>query len=257
VHTSWVNPNEAYDRAVRDFVLGVLNGADDTSFLEELLPLLRRVAYFGQFNALSQVLLKLTSPGVPDIYQGSELWDFSLVDPDNRRPVDYAQRRAALADVKAQIARSGSDLRALAGRLLGSSADGRIKLYVIERTLKLRRAHAALCTSGTYGPLETLGAKAAHVCAFLRSLGDEASITVVPRMVVGLADGAERPPIDAEIWQDTWLALPDAQVGRRYRNVMTGETLVVERHSGAAGLPLAALCRHFPVACLITDTDAR
>jgi (1->4)-alpha-D-glucan 1-alpha-D-glucosylmutase len=232
-------------------VFGVLNEVDDMRFLEELLPLVRRVAYYGQFNALSQVLLKLTSPGVPDIYQGSELWDFSLVDPDNRRPVDYAQRRAALADLKAQIARSGGDLRPLARRLLETSADGRIKLYVIERALKLRRAHADLFTFGAYEPLEAFGAKAAHVCAYARSLGEEDSITVIPRLVVGLTDGVERPPIGAEIWQESWLALPEAQVGRRYRNVLTGETLVVERHGGAIGLPLAALCRHSPVACLI------
>ncbi|MBV8857291.1 MAG: malto-oligosyltrehalose synthase, partial [Acidobacteria bacterium] len=123
VHTSWINPNEEYDAAVREFVGRLLRGGDGDAFLQDFLPLQRRVAFFGYFNALAQVLLKLTSPGVPDLYQGSELWDLSLVDPDNRRPVDYRRRREVLAGLRERIGVAGDDLLPLTDDLLGNLAD--------------------------------------------------------------------------------------------------------------------------------------
>jgi (1->4)-alpha-D-glucan 1-alpha-D-glucosylmutase len=248
IHTSWVNPNADYDAAVRHFVFGVLCESDGNSFLRHMQPLARRVAYYGQFNALAQVLLKLTSPGVPDIYQGNELWDFSLVDPDNRRPVDFEQRRALLTNLKQQIEQAGDNLVALAQDLVNTSFDGRIKLYLTERVLNFRRAHANLFAHGSYVPLECYGTKCEHVCAFTRVLDRDAIIVVAPRLVVGLTDGIEQPPIGAHIWRDTWLALPQEQVSWRYRNLLTGETLPIGWHDGTPGLPLASVCCHFPVA---------
>ncbi|MBI3978715.1 MAG: malto-oligosyltrehalose synthase, partial [Chloroflexi bacterium] len=250
VRTSWVNPNAEYDAAVQRFVLAVLADGDDNRFLSDLRAFQRRVAYFGRFNALAQVLLKLTSPGVPDLYQGTELWDLSLVDPDNRRPVDYRRRSALLAELKDDIARAGQDLTGLARDLLANAEDGRIKLYLIHRTLRFRRACEPLFTSGTYRPLEARGAQEDHVCAFARALGEETILVVVPRLVVGLAAGAERPPMGPDVWQDTRLALPDEPAGRRYRNLFTGEVLAVDARDGESGLSLAAVLAHFPVALL-------
>ena len=149
VHTSWVNPNEDYDRALSKFVSAILKPGSHLRFLNKFAPLLQRVAYYGQFNALAQLLLKLTAPGVPDIYQGNERWDFSLVDPDNRRPVDYEQHRQLLDGLKRRVAQAegeppGGDLRALAQELVEQSADGRIKLFVTYRTLDFRQEQAAL-----------------------------------------------------------------------------------------------------------------
>ena len=250
VHTSWVNPNTAYDSAMRDFVYAVLAETGTSPFWELMLPLLRQVAFYGQFNALSQVLLKLTSPGVPDIYQGNELWDFSLVDPDNRRPVDYAQRRVLLMHLKERIAHAGSDRVSLAQEVLRNSHDGRIKLYLTERALDLRRAQPDLFAFGSYVPLEAQGARRGHVCAFARQYGSAVALTVAPRWFASLCGGQLEPPLGAAAWGNTRLALPAEQVGWRYEHVLTGEILRVSWQDGQAGLPLAALCRNFPVALL-------
>src|SRR5207253_620399 len=140
----WVNPNAEYEAAVRDFVTQVVSDDPQTPFRQDLAPLQRRVAFYGQVNSLSQTLLKLTSPGVPDIYQGQELWDFSLVDPDNRRPVDYAKRGALLDEVRERAEGRGAELSVLVRDLTAHSTDGRIKLYVTWRTLQYRAEHPEL-----------------------------------------------------------------------------------------------------------------
>ncbi|MBI1913245.1 MAG: malto-oligosyltrehalose synthase [Planctomycetes bacterium] len=278
VHTSWVNANEVYDAAVRDFVFRVLPPppgefrlqiADDRTpkgqpalcdlqsameanpFLADLLALQRRVAFYGYFNSLSQVLLKCTCPGVPDFYQGMELWDLSLVDPDNRRPVDYARRRELFAALKTSAAALGDDLTSLARELLTSLADGRVKLFVTWRALACREAHARLFAEGTYQPLEAVGTKKDHVCAFSRLFDGEAALVVVPRLLVGLMGGAEKPPTGATVWHDTWLPLPAGENGRRYRNGFTGETLTVGERDGQPGLALAEVLENFSVALLV------
>ena len=249
VHTSWVNPNEEYDAAVRAFVERLLTDDPADPFLGDLLALQRRVAFFGQFNSLSQLLLKLASPGVPDIYRGTELWDFSLVDPDNRRPVDYDKRRALLAKLKSR-ADKAANLSTFAESLLEKSQDGRIKMYTLYRALSFRRSHSPLFQNGAYRPLRAVGGEQEHVCAFARTLGEEALVAVAPRLVVGLTGGKETPPVGEEVWGDTWLALPFEKAGRRYRNLFTGEVLAVEGQGAKAGLSLADALRRFPVALL-------
>jgi (1->4)-alpha-D-glucan 1-alpha-D-glucosylmutase len=250
VHSSWVNPNEEYDAAVRDFVTRLLPGEPDDPFLVDLLALQRRVAFFGTFNALSALLLKLVCPGVTDIYQGTELWCYTLVDPDNRRPVDYGRRRELLGALKARIAEAGENLVSLARELVEGREGGRIKLYVTYRGLNFRRAHGPLFLSGSYGPLETVGDKKDHVCAFSRSLGDEMVVAAVPRLVLGLAGGVERVPLGHEIWGETRLLLPQEEAGRSYRNLYTGEVLTADEHEGRAALRLAEVFGVFPVALL-------
>lgn len=255
VHTSWVNPNEQYDMAVRDFVCRLLDVSQDDPFIGDLQALQRRVAYFGRFNSLSQQLLKLTSPGVPDIYQGTEVWDYSLVDPDNRRPVDYQRRRTLLAELKDQVTRAGEDRSALARELLDACQDGRIKLYVTYRTLDFRRAHPELFSAGSYLPLSARGEKREHICTFARSLEEETALVIVPRLVVRLTEGIERPPLGEEVWKDTWLTLPHGARGGahtlpRYRNLFTGQVLVAGRRDRTLGVSLAEVFRDFPVALL-------
>jgi (1->4)-alpha-D-glucan 1-alpha-D-glucosylmutase len=248
VHTSWVNPNREYEEATRNFVSQVLTDDPNDSFLQDFAALQRRVAFFGQLNGLSQVLLKLTSPGVPDIYQGQELWDFSLVDPDNRRPVDYDRRRELLADVRGRIA--AGDLTGLCRDLLANSTDGRIKLYVTHQVLAYRREHPAVFDAGGYRPLRAIGRRRRHVCAYVRHREDEMVIAVAPRLAVRLTGGAETWPLGRSAWRNTWLVLPREPVGRRFKNVLTGAEVVVQEGDGIAGLPLAEVCHDFPVALL-------
>jgi (1->4)-alpha-D-glucan 1-alpha-D-glucosylmutase len=249
VRTSWINPNEEYDDAVRQFVTRLLpedGGADP--FLKDLLAFQRRVAFFGYFNSLAQTLLKLTSPGVPDLYQGTELWDFSLVDPDNRRPVDYGRRGRLLAELRGRTA--AADLGGLAEELLGDLDSGRIKLYLTYQALNFRRDHSALFARGDYLVLDAAGARRDHVCAFARCLGDEVVLVVVPRLVVRLTGGQERPPLGAETWGQTRLLLPPRLARREYRNVLTGEVLPPAGDDHTPGVWLAALLGRFPVALL-------
>jgi (1->4)-alpha-D-glucan 1-alpha-D-glucosylmutase len=250
VHTSWINPNEAYDAAVSNFVRSALADNRTNRFLKEFQPFQQRVAFYGQFDSLSQVLLKLTSPGIPDTYQGTELWDFSLVDPDNRKPVDYQYRRSLLSDLKNRTNDDREDLRMLVRELLETSPDGRIKLYVIHRTLNFRRIHPALFSRANYVPLKAIGEKQDHVCAFARSWEGEVIVITVPRLIVRLTGGSEQPPLGAGIWKDTHLALPTEIIGQPYRNLFTGETISVRVGSGKASLPLSVIFQSFPIALL-------
>jgi (1->4)-alpha-D-glucan 1-alpha-D-glucosylmutase len=263
VHTSWINPNEDYDAAVRLFVEHLLPESGESPFLSDLLALQRRVAFFGRFNALSQVLLKLTSPGVPDLYQGCELWDYSLVDPDNRRPIDYRRRRIVLAELEERIARASDEpergLAGLAGELVDGAQDGKIKAYVIYQALSFRRAQKTLFGRGDYLALEAAGPHRDHVCAFARCTDHDVVLVVVPRLVVRLTGGVERPPLGLDVWGKTALLLPPHLAGRTYHNVFTGDVLLpaharppdTQKPSwGIPGLLLGELLERFPVALL-------
>ncbi|MBX0329733.1 malto-oligosyltrehalose synthase [Oscillochloris sp. ZM17-4] len=248
VHTSWINPNPEYDQAVQSFVAGILDGRRSRAFIESIGALSRKVAFFGRINALAQTLIKLTAPGAPDIYQGNELWDLSLVDPDNRRPVDYGLRARLLAELRDREA--GGDLAELAAELLAQAEDGRVKLYLTERALGLRRERPALFAEGGYLPLIAVGDRADHAVAFARRLGEQEAISVAPRLSLRLAEGEQRPPTGA-IWGETWLPLPGVDVGAAYANILTGERLVAQERHGMAGLPMAELLAIFPLALLV------
>jgi len=250
VHTSWVNPNEEYDETVKNFVLKLLEPRGKNRFLGDLQAFQRRVAFFGRWNSLSQVLLKLSCPGVPDIYQGNELWYLSLVDPDNRRPVDFGLRQSLLSGVKERIERSGGNLVPLARELLENSWDGRIKLYLIYRTLQARRRAPKIFSEGFYLPLEGEGEKKDHLCAFARIFKEDSIVVGVPRLVVGLLGGREEPPLGEAAWKGTWVRVPEEWVGRKYRNLFTGEELEVRSGGRSTGFSLGDLFRNFPVALL-------
>ncbi|MDD5250324.1 MAG: malto-oligosyltrehalose synthase [Rhodocyclaceae bacterium] len=253
VNSAWLNPDADYEKALAGFVADLLAGTGKHLFLDDFLPFQQRVARFGLFNSLSQTLLKIASPGVPDFYQGNELWDFSLVDPDNRRPVDYAVRQALLRDIASPPDRGGGELAAWARDLLEHMEDGRIKFYATWRGLHMRRQLPQLFQGGLYLPLRATGARAEHVCAFARRSARHAALVVAPRLFVRLMNGAPLP-LGAAVWQDTRLELPAELAGMRFINVFTGEPGVLEEHEGKPSLPLAAALAHFPVA-LFCDAE--
>ncbi|MFN0070557.1 MAG: malto-oligosyltrehalose synthase [Chloroflexota bacterium] len=220
-HTSWTNPNEDYELALRRFVEGVLGDAELIGDLEQVLAGLIEPA---RITSLAQTLLKLTAPGAPDIYQGTEIWDLSLVDPDNRRPVDF--------DLRAQLLQSLTD--SSPESIWAEAESGLPKLWVIKQALALRRVRPELFgPRGTYEPLYAQGARAKHLVAFVRG---ESAITIVPRLVIGLAGR----------WGDTEIGLPNG----RWHNFLTGE------HIQGGAMALAVLLRRFPVALLVKADEA-
>jgi (1->4)-alpha-D-glucan 1-alpha-D-glucosylmutase len=247
VNTSWNSPNAAYEAALSAFVDAILTPGPGNAFLADFVSVQRLVAHFGIFNSLSQVLLKTVSPGVPDFYQGTELWDFTLVDPDNRGQVDYQVRRAALAGVKARETVIGPVQ--LWGELMENREDGRIKLYLIFRALNYRKANRELFEHGEYLPLEASGAWARNLCAFARKGAGKIVIAVAPRFSASLAPELGQAPLGERAWIDTFLKLPEGGAGQ-YRNVLTGETLDSEEREGAAGISLAQVFTCAPVALL-------
>jgi (1->4)-alpha-D-glucan 1-alpha-D-glucosylmutase len=250
VHTSWMNPNEVYEQAVMSFIASVLEQGKRNVFLQNVLAFQPMIAEFGLYNSLSQLMLKMTCPGVPDFYQGTELWDFSLVDPDNRRPVDFALRAQLLSDLQKGCAAAGADRRPLARELLAARQDGRIKLYITMTALNYRKLHPELFQQGEYVPLATHGTKREHVYAYTRLHSNQAVVVVVPRLIAKLIPDAKTPPIGAEVWGDTKLIVPSWREGSLYRNLFTGETLVTEAVGNDQSLPAGQVLSDFPAALL-------
>jgi (1->4)-alpha-D-glucan 1-alpha-D-glucosylmutase len=226
--SSWSNPNTAYEAALERFVAAVLDASRPNAFLADFYAFVAPLLRLSAIAALAQLVLKLTSPGVPDIYQGCELWDFSLVDPDNRRPPDWARRQALLA----RLANSGP------AALTEEWPDGREKLFVTHRLLTLRRHHPDLFASGDYLPLRGEGGRGdEHLCAFARRHGAAFLVVAVPRLVYRLHHGA-----NGSAWGATELALPspgpwhDVLAKRDYR-----ETARVRAGELFAEFPVAVL----------------
>jgi (1->4)-alpha-D-glucan 1-alpha-D-glucosylmutase len=214
----------------------------------EIADLARRMARFGFLNSLAQTLCKLTAPGVPDIYQGNEIWDDSLVDPDNRRPVDYDLRRRLLADVKGWTSREHWQTG------LASLEDGRCKLFVTFKTLEFRRAQEALFRDGAYVPLAASGGNAQHLLAYARQSGEHLAIVVVPRLSARLLAWRETLPLGVDVWGDTRIDLPRRlrfpEAGP-LRNVLTGELIEPERDDAGIQLIASSALSSFPVALLV------
>lgn len=234
VHTSWINAAPDYDRAVERFVRKALDAA--SPLWKPLSPVCALTAFHGAFSSLSQTLLQLTCPGVPDVYQGNEGWDFSLVDPDNRRLVDYAQLRERLERVR--FAQQDSDA---ASALVETYTDGRLKTLVTHGALTARaRLPAVFARGARYEPLDAEGEKAPHVVAFLRAHAAETIGVVVPRLTARLADGALVPPMGT-LWENTRVSLPQG----KWLNLLTGQT-----HSSDGSSLVSALLDRLPVALL-------
>jgi (1->4)-alpha-D-glucan 1-alpha-D-glucosylmutase len=232
LRTDWTKPNLAYEAAARDF-LGAILG-EDSHFLAEAANLARRIGPAGAVNGLAQTVLKLTAPGVPDFFQGTEFWDFSLVDPDNRRPVDFDARIRALS--------AAAEPQELAGQW----RDGRIKQAVIARALGARRKAPNAFTHGTYTPIAVTGPGARHVIAFLRSHEAHQFLVVVPRLPGRLLDGSDTIIIPPDRWADTRLKLPEGLASAKLRDIFTGTVLAEDR----ALIPVGKILGSLPIALL-------
>jgi (1->4)-alpha-D-glucan 1-alpha-D-glucosylmutase len=246
VHTRWIRPNPEHERAVRDFVTALLDDEGGGRFREDFLAFQVKVAHFGALNGLAQVLLKIASPGVPDFYQGAEMWDLRLVDPDNRGPVDFSLRARLLAEL---AIREEQGLLPLIEELVPAWKDGRIKLFLTYKALNFRKKWRDLFLSGEYLPLQTSGGNKDHVLAFARKREESWAVTAVPRLVTRLSPQGEFP-----LGQNAWgtrsgIFLPEG-APQRWRNVLTGEELHIPKGSSRKALSLHAVFRHFPVALL-------
>jgi (1->4)-alpha-D-glucan 1-alpha-D-glucosylmutase len=220
--TSWLNPNQGYEAGLQSFLRRILDPALSGEFIDSLEAFTRRTSLLGALNSLSQITLKSTMPGVPDFYQGTEFWDLSLVDPDNRRPVDFSARASALATLE----------RPDWGSLAQTWSDGRLKLAWTRQLLKLRTELAAVFTQGDYQPLQVVGPHRDHVIAFARRYEGEAAIVAVAKALAPLTEGGR-----------TW---PGTEA---YQGAIITRGYSLQDGSGNE-LPLANLFEHLPVCVL-------
>jgi (1->4)-alpha-D-glucan 1-alpha-D-glucosylmutase len=245
--SSWINPDPAYEEAVTGFVAALFERAETNPFLADFLPFQQRIGRLGILNSLTQTLLKLTLPGVPDLYQGTELWDLSLVDPDNRRPVDWDARLRALAEVERLALASEPSAASAVRELLEQADNGWIKLHVMRQCLALRRHQPELFARGGYRPLSARGAHEQHVVAFARTHRGETLVVVAGRLYAALTGGGTRLPL-GEVWDDTVLELSSA--APEFLNVLTGERLRAAEHDGLPVIELCGLFTSLPLAVL-------
>ncbi len=248
VHTSWVNPDSEYEGATARFVERALDRAHSPRFMEDIEDFKRRIEPPGQVNGLAQVLLKIASPGTTDIYQGCELWELALVDPDNRRPVDFSIRERLLADLDRA---AEGDCEALCRELVAEMSDGRIKLYVLSQGLRFRRRQEELFRSGEYIPLSTSGPAGAQAICFTRRHGAQALVAIAPRLVTRAwkAEGL------GEAFRDCYLPLPPELAESRFRDIYTRRWVQPRPRNGSAALRLGELLSVLPVSLLEKVND--
>jgi (1->4)-alpha-D-glucan 1-alpha-D-glucosylmutase len=240
-HTSWIEPDGDYEGACLRFLEAILAPVEDNRFIAAFSRFQQRIDCLGALNSLSQTLIKMTAPGVPDFYQGTELWDLSLVDPDNRRPVDFAHRRGMLAAIHTGFE---NDRESLIEDMLSAMEDGRIKMFLIWRALSERRRFAEVFNGGEYIPLSPVGRRRNSVVAFARRKGPQWAVIVVPRLLhAWLKDG--ELPLGQGHWADTSLT-PVNGMPTIWRDAITGEELVFE-----SKFPVGRILQRFPVALLI------
>jgi (1->4)-alpha-D-glucan 1-alpha-D-glucosylmutase len=247
VNNSWTHHVPEYDGAIVAFVRALLDAPPDDPFHEEMRSLHRRIAKVARVHALSATVIKIASPGVPDVYQGTELAELSLVDPDNRRPIDWEARRAMLEELDAR-----DDCAALARELAASRDESRAKLFVTTAALRTRRKRAALFMDGAYVPLEGVGPRAKNLIAFARVLDAEVAIVVAPRLVAEILG-------ERRAWEGTFVQLPDVvddALGgvESMVDVFTGLDRALVRREGARALSVAEIAIDFPVALLVSGT---
>ena len=242
--SSCLAPDEAYEEALTAFAGKTLDATESPAFLEDLTAYFRKISFYGMFNSLAQTLLKIAAPGIPDFYQGAELWDFSLVDPDNRRPVDYGKRRQALAELDERAARGRAGL---IHDLVKTPEDGRIKLFILREALQARKENPEVFIEGRYEPLSASGNCARHAVAFARIHKDKAAVAVVTRHASRLQPTPDRVGIEPHAWGETELAMPGTRP-RQWIERYTGEKI-----AGKQSVPVRELLSRLPVALLTSD----
>jgi (1->4)-alpha-D-glucan 1-alpha-D-glucosylmutase len=253
LHSSWINPNDDYERAVTTFVERTLCGTGGARFVSAFLPLQQRVARAGLLNSFAQLLLKIASPGVPDFYQGTELWDLSLVDPDNRRPVDYDRRAAALEEAAAVLDGPIESRAEGVRRLLDRWTDGTIKMFIAAAALRLRRSMPELFLDGDYLPLETECTVPGRVVAFARALADgRVALAVAPHLATPLIDAERSLPV-GDRWKTSRVLLPEALAAVTYRDAFTGAERRATTSSTQSWLFVGEIFDVLPVALLVGD----
>ena len=249
VHTSWLTPNQQYEDALEGFVERVLTGDGGRRFVPAMRALQDRIAVIGMMNSLSQVAVKLGSPGVPDVYQGTDLWDLSLVDPDNRRPVDFDRRQRQLDEIDRLLSMPGPERAAAIAEMLAHWRDGRIKLLLTAAGLRLRRDKPELFLDGDYLPLETDITVPGNAIAFARLHGEDGVLFVAPRLCARLLGGDLRPPL-GESWKTSRVLLPPPLAGRSFRHELTGAEIRPTIAGDQAWLFVGQIFEHVPVGIL-------
>lgn len=242
-HSAWVEQNVEYERACLEFIDRILDPFGSNEFWGDFLPFQKQIAAYGVFNSLSQTLLKMTAPGLPDFYQGAELWDFSLVDPDNRRPVDYEKRTRLLDEIRDKQPGAG---RQLIEDLLGARNDGRIKLFLILKVLAARRQRREVFEGGDYQQLTVRGRHREHIVGCLRRCDAQYAATIAPRFLAGLV-GVNEMPLGTDVWQDTEVLWPASADGD-WRDAITGESVRIEKAT-----PVGRILSGFPVSLLMRE----
>lgn len=255
VHTAWIQPDEEYETAYGSFIEKILTPAEGNHFLIDFSAFHRKIAFYGMLNSLSQALIKFTSTGVPDIYQGTELWDLSLVDPDNRRPVNFELRRRMLEEIK-----SASETNRLkyTGEIMQNMPDGRIKMYLMHLALRTRNENRELFLDGEYIQLGTGGRHGANLIAYARKLKSQWAVVLAPRFLTELVR-EDQLPIGNEVWADTMIEMPPGV--KVWKNVFTGETSSLGGTSSRSGersrtggpIQVGELLRNFPAALLLGE----
>lgn len=236
LYTAWLRPDSDYEEGFLKFVEEVLEPSESNQFLKAFIPFQKRIAEYGIYNSLAQTLLKNTAPGVPDTYQGTELWDLSMVDPDNRRPVDYEQRMLYLKEIKEK------DSLALIDELLSHKEDGKIKLFLTYKVLQARKENVDVFQKGNYQPLKVSGKFQNQVVAFARSYEGKTFVVVVPRFLTSVIQPGELPI--GEKWEDTKVELPSG-MSSVLTDVFTSESVK------DASLLVSEVLKYFPVALLV------
>lgn len=248
VNSSWINPNTNYENILKSFIDAILNDTRRNKFLKDFLAFQKKISHYGMYNSLSQTLLKITSPGIPEFYQGTELWDFSLVDPDNRRPVDYDVRMRMLDELK----RNESEIASseLCRELALNKDNGKIKLYLMYKALNYRRANREIFERGEYSPLEAVGEKAVNVCSFVKKSANSLLLIVVPRFFTRLIQQPDSLPLGKDVWKDSFIIAPYEGTRNKYRNIFTGEVVTPASYKDSTILYLSEIFTHFPVALM-------
>ncbi|KPJ69510.1 maltooligosyl trehalose synthase [candidate division WOR-1 bacterium DG_54_3] len=242
VHTAWLKPDTEYENACLKFIDEICRPAEDNRFLKEFLAFQKKIAFYGIFNSLSQLLLKITNPGVPDFYQGTELWDLNLVDPDNRRPVDFALRQRLLEEIK-EKEKDKEKVLSFINEMLMNKEDGRVKMFLMCRVLKARKEQLGVFEQGEYLPLKVKGKYKDHVIAFARRDKKSWVVAIAPRFFASLIKEGQAP-IGPQVWEDTEVLLPPA-APKRWSEKISGQDLAFERR-----IALGSALSVFPVGLL-------
>jgi (1->4)-alpha-D-glucan 1-alpha-D-glucosylmutase len=243
VHTAWLRPDTTYEEGFVNFVDKILQPTEENEFLKSFKPFQEKVAFYGIFNSLSQTLLKLTSPGLPDIYQGTELWDLSLVDPDNRRPVNFEQRLSFLQEIQR---RSKTGMQSLIDDLVATREDGRLKLFLIARVLEGRRQYLEVFQQGSYQPLKIVGQYADHIIAFARTYEQTTIIVIAPRFLTAVVE-LNQFPLGESVWGDTAIEIPNGSEATWHEMITDHEI------SSGNFINIGQILSQFPAALIVNQ----